>query len=200
MLLPIVTDICVNFLRLRCLRSLRSLRSLRCYTGTTCFSNDTSTNIQTASLIDTGTNYLVPVPKAGYNVKLLQESSFGNGCNFFHGSRFPMVALSVFILVVFSIGFPVKLGKLVDAEVPHPMSPDDPENPVFNKPNDPLHGKPVIFNDEGKLVEYTDRIFLIEVDKNPHTPYAYLFKGFEMKWAKVCMLLTTVAALAAYCY
>jgi hypothetical protein len=55
-----------------------------------------------------------------------------------------------------------------------------------------LHGTPVIFNDEGKLVEYTDRIFLIEVDKNPHTPYAYLFKGFEMKWAKVCMLLTTV--------
>jgi hypothetical protein len=37
----------------------------------------------------------------------------------------------------------------VDAEVPHPISPNDPENPVFNKPNDPLHGKPVIFNDEG---------------------------------------------------
>lgn len=33
---------------------------------------------------------------------------------------------------------------------------------------DRLHGKPVIFNDEGKLVEYTDKIFLLEVNKQIH--------------------------------
>ena len=33
-------------------------------------------------------------------------------------------------------------------------------------------------------MEYTDQMFLIEVNKNPHTPYAFLFKGFEKKWAQ----------------
>ena len=62
------------------------------------------------------------------------------------------------------------------------MSPKDPENPAFGRPTHPLHGKEVIFNGEGKLIEYTDRIFLIEVERNLATPYAFLFKGFEYQW------------------
>ena len=48
---------------------------------------------------------------------------------------------------------------------------------------DQLHGKAVIFNDEGKLVEYTDEVFLIEVKKQDASPFTTMYKGFERKWA-----------------
>ena len=48
---------------------------------------------------------------------------------------------------------------------------------------DKLHGKAVIFNDEGKLVEYTDEIFLIEVKKQSDSPFTTMYKGFERRWA-----------------
>jgi hypothetical protein len=82
------------------------------------------------SLNDTKTNALIPIPKEGYQVKLIQESSFITGCSY--DQRIPMVTLSILILLFFSIGFPYKISKIVDAEVPHPISPNDPENPVFN--------------------------------------------------------------------
>ena len=116
-----------------------------------------------------------------------------------------MVGLSIIVLLAFSIYFPCLMGKVISHEKPTPLSPDDPENPVFHAPAqrpgpdgvfvetpgylakkklyDELHGKPVIFNDEGKLVEYTDEIFLLEVQKQSHSPFTTMYKGFERTWA-----------------
>ena len=85
------------------------------------------------------------------------------------------------------------------------MTKDDPESPVFHAPKpgaanyaakkklyDELHGKPVIFNDEGHLIEYTDRIFLLEVKKHADNPYTSLYKGYQQNWASYKVIVMGV--------
>jgi hypothetical protein len=130
-------------------------------------------------------NTFIPIAKTGYILKELSPPMYPV-C--FAGNHWYMVVLSGFVIIVFSCCFPCMMSKVVNASKPQPMDPSDPENPVFSPPvaregqdeakfaekkelYDRLHGKPVIFNDEGKLVEYTDEIFLIEVSKQSHSPF-----------------------------
>ena len=145
------------------------------------------------------TNEFTPIPKQGYRIELVLPPMYPE-C--FAGSHWWMVVLSVLVLIFFSLAFPRLMGKVIEYEKPKSLAADDPENPVFSAPNVPpagptdpsylikkalydnLHGKPVIFNDEGKLVEYTDEIFLLEVNKQSDSPFTTMYKGFEMSWAK----------------
>ena len=80
--------------------------------------------------------------------------------------------------------------------IPKAIKPDDLRNPVFSPPSgepgdpifdkkkklyDELHGKAVIFNDEGHLVEFTDKMFVSEVHKQKDKSYASLYSGFELE-------------------
>jgi hypothetical protein len=146
----------------------------------------------------------IPVPKEGYYTKLIVQTSFPNGC---HGEEhLGMVLVSCFVILLFSCYFPFSLSVIISKEKPRPMDVDDPENPVFQEPKIPalsygkttlpqyyldqkelydrLHGKPVIFNDEGKLVEYTDTIYAIEVAKKKDSPFTSLYSGYEILWSK----------------
>ena len=146
----------------------------------------------------------IPVPKEGYYTKLIVQTSFPNGC---HGEEhLGMVLVSCFVILFFSCYFPFSLSVIISKEKPRPMDVDDPENPVFQEPKIPalsygkttlpqyyldqkelydrLHGKPVIFNDEGKLVEYTDTIYAIEVAKKKDSPFTSLYSGYEILWSK----------------
>jgi len=157
----------------------------------------------TTSTSVTGNTFL-PVPKKDKKLVLKMEAQFPV-C--YEGNHMLYVVVSFFTVIFFSLAFPRLMGKVIEYEKPKPIDPEDPENPVFHPPPqtpDPttgvftptpsydakmklyneLHGKPVIFNDEGKLVEYTDEIFLLEVVKRSASPFTTMYKGFEMSWAK----------------
>ena len=75
------------------------------------------------------------------------------------------------------------MSKVIVSIKPKPIAKDDPENLASHDKDHPLHGKSVIYNDEGKLVEYTSEMFLLEVRKNKDNPYVSLYSGFEEEWA-----------------
>jgi len=149
-------------------------------------------------------NVFVPVPKPDRKLVLKMPAQFPV-C--YADNHVLFVGVAVVTLIFFSLAFPRLMGKVIDYEKPKPIDPDDPENPVFNPPPqtpdpttgvftptpsyeakkklyDELHGKHVIFNDDGVLVEYTDEIFLLEVQKKSASPFTTMYKGFEMSWAK----------------
>ena len=122
----------------------------------------------------------------------VQSQTFPQGC--YTGSHLAFVGLSVLVLLLFTLAFPVMISKVIKSMKPAPaFEADDPEHPYAKAPSeedgdykkqyDALHGKRVIYDDNGILVEYTNKIFLAEVRKHRHNPYASLYTGFEMEWA-----------------
>ena len=148
-------------------------------------------------------NDLYPVPKPGYSVKLITCSTFPDGCHKSVG-HWLMFILSLAVILLFTILLQFFLGVHVAQEKPRPISPDDGKNPVRNKPVRPgagsneaiiarynldmelyhkLHGKNVIFNDEGDLIEWTDSVYHKEVENRKSNPFTSLYAGFEFEWA-----------------
>jgi hypothetical protein len=137
-----------------------------------------------------------PEDAIGGKTILVNTRPFCGGC--YNGGHLLFSLLSIFLLVFYSFAFPKLLARVITSMIPKAISPEDPENPVFSPPlgkagdaaydkekklYDELHGKPVIFDDEGHLVEFTDKMFVNEVRKQKDNPYSSLYSGFEMKWA-----------------
>ena len=157
-------------------------------------------------------NIFNPRPKEGYTLALILPPQYSK-C--YDGDHIWMVLLSVLVLIFFSLAFPRLMGKVIEKEKPKALAADDPENPVVNPPvlgnvitmeylekkalYDEFHGKPVIFNDEGRLVEYTDEIFLIEVNKQNDSPFTTMYKGFEMRWAKYKVYVMDLKLVQLFC-
>ena len=120
------------------------------------------------------------VDAAGEDPNIIDAAK--TGC--FEGAHFGLIFVGVLMLFFFVIAFPLMMRRVIDSIAPKPIASDDPENPANQDPNHPLHGKDVIFNDEGQLIEYTDEIFLLEVRKHQENPYASLYTGFESNWKK----------------
>ena len=137
-------------------------------------------------------NIYEPIPLDGYKLNLLLEAQYPI-C--YSGTHWYMAGLSIVILIFFSIGFPVLMGKMIDSEKPEPILPTDPENPAHGKPDHPLYNKEVIFNDEGQLVEYTKEMFLLEVNKKSDSPFTTMYKGFEREWAKYKIYVMDLKAI-----
>ena len=132
-----------------------------------------------------------------YEGELVEKMAFPQGC--FQGNHYPFVFLSVLVILLFTLAFPIMISKVVSSMIPKPAhAADDPEHPCAHPPQgdpedgeyqkrkemyDKLHGKAVVYDDNGKLVEYTNKIFLMEVRKNRHNPYASIYTGFEQQWA-----------------
>ena len=156
-----------------------------------------------STTIVAGTNDLIPMPKNGFKVVKMMDSSFPEGC--FSSSHIMFAFFSFLVLILYSFWFPRTMHQAIYSIKPKPIAKDDPESPVFHAPKqgaanypakkklyDELHGKPVIFNDEGQLVEYTDRIFLSEVKKHSDNPYTSLYKGYEQNWASYKIVVMCV--------
>ena len=137
-----------------------------------------------------------PPDVLGGKTILVNKRAFCAGC--YSTNHLIFVFVSVLLLFFFSFAFPKLVSKVIESMVPKPIRADDPENPVYSPPSgeagdpeydkqkelyDRLHGKPVIFDDEGHLVEFSDKMFVSEVRKQKENPYASLYSGFEMKWA-----------------
>ena len=54
---------------------------------------------------------------------------------------------------------------------------------LYPVPYGKLHGKNVIFNDEGELIEWTDSVYDKEVENRKLNPFTCLYAGFEFEWA-----------------
>jgi hypothetical protein len=142
-------------------------------------------------------DYTCPPSASGENqtATLVQKATFPQGC--YAGNHYAFVGLSVLVLLLFTAAFPIMITKVVKSMKPKPAhEADDPEHPYAKAPSpeegeyekkkkqyDALHGKRVVFDDNGVLVEYTNKIFLAEVRKHGQNPYASLYTGFEMEWA-----------------
>jgi hypothetical protein len=105
-----------------------------------------------STTIVAGTNDLIPMPKNGFKVVKMMDSSFPEGC--FGGSHILFAFLSFIVLIIFSYLFPRTMHKVIYSIKPKPIAKDDPESPVFHAPKqgaanyvakkklyDELHGK-----------------------------------------------------------
>ena len=118
----------------------------------------------------------------------VQSQTFPQGC--YTGSHLAFVGLSVLVLLLFTLVPSHDQGHQVQKPAPA-FEADDPEHPYAKAPSeedgdykkyDVLRGKRVIYDDNGILVEYTNKIFLAEVRKHRHNPYVALHR-IRAEWA-----------------
>ncbi len=106
------------------------------------------------------------------------------------------VALSVIVVVMITIRFPQQMSRVIRAFRPQPIEPDDPKHPYKEPPqlgtpnyNEEvrrqmeLGSKPVWFNDEGGVEEFTNEVYVREIARLGDNPYVYLYEMYEEQWA-----------------
>ena len=124
------------------------------------------------------------------------SKEYGGSC-FGTGSHLGHIAASVLVLAVITILFPMRLKSVVTRLRPQPIYPGSSDHPYAREPTnfaDPnyrekvelylkMHDKPVWYDDEGHIEEFTADVYRQEVQRHSDNPYVYLYEVYEQEWA-----------------
>ena len=126
----------------------------------------------------------------GNTVETLGGSCWNNEGHLIH------VLLSIIVVIMITIRFPRQMSRVIVAFRPQPIEPDDPKHPYKDPPqlgtpnyNEEVRKqmelctKPVWFNDEGGVEEFTSAVYAREIARLGDNPYVYLYEMYEEKWA-----------------
>ena len=121
--------------------------------------------------------------------------TFGGAC-WNSESHIIHALLSIVVVVFITIRFPRQMSWVIKAFRPQPIMPDDPKHPYKDPPQlgtpnykeekrkqMELGTKPVWFNDEGGIEEFTNAVYVREVARLGDNPYVYLYEMYEEEWA-----------------
>ena len=93
-------------------------------------------------------------------------------------------AVSVILLIVFTLGLPLQTYRLIQANKP------------FGSREDPDKR----YDEDGELVDYSEAMYQTDLTTDPkqlNSPYLFLYKGYERKWAFFKVIIMVVKLLFA---